>query len=73
MLRRRDEAQLSRIASRLFDQFLVRQVVKLAGGADLAPVNDETEQLGLAHRGLARGSGLATLEGELPGYFQFIH
>jgi hypothetical protein len=30
MLRRSEEAQLSRIASRLFDQFLVRQVVKVA-------------------------------------------
>ena len=30
MLRPHDEAQLSRIASRLFDQFLVRQVVKVA-------------------------------------------
>ena len=50
MLRRHDEAQLSRIACRLLDQFSIRQVV-IAGGADLAPVNNETQKLGLAHRG----------------------
>ena len=67
MLGRPEEAQLSRTACRLLDQFRIRHVVKFAGARDLAAIDNRANNLRLSHdrlngrRGLARGAVVVVL------------